>query len=612
MNGQMLTLPILFPLACALLAVVVPARLKWFLKGIFFLGTAVNLLLCGGVWKKTATFSWAWLHYGWEISLRLYSLNAFILLSVAGLVFLIAMYSLSFAREKQYVKPFFIYLLISLSFVNGVVLSDNLLLLLFFWEGLLLTTFGMIYLGGGKAYKTATKAFVIVGVTDLCMMVGIGMTHYLAGTATISRINLPLNTAGSIAFILLMTGAIAKAGSMPFHTWIPDAAEDAPLPFMAFFPGAVEKLVGIYFLTRIVLDMFQLSVFSWLSVLLMVIGSVTILCAVMMALIQKDYKKLLSYHAISQVGYMILGIGTALPVGIIGGLFHMVNNALYKSCLFLTAGAVEKQTGTTDLGQLGGLFRRMPVTAFCFLITALSISGVPPFNGFFSKELVYDGALERGVIFYCVAIAGSFFTAASFLKLGHSVFLGKTGEKHATVKEVSYPMLVPMLVIAGLCIFFGVFHSFPVTALTGVLLGKGEMQGHAFVGFSLSAKLVIISVVVLAAAFFDHIYGVKMGGSALKSVDRFHYNPLLHSIYDKAERRFFDPYERGMRLNGYLSRLLFYCDRSVDWVYERLVAGGTFKFVSHLKRWHDGNYVTYVLWSLIGVVLVTLFLLTSI
>ena len=155
----------------------------------------------------------------------------------------------------------------------------------------------------------------------------------------------------------------------------------------------------------------------------MIVGRRDILLAVMMALVQKDYKRLLSYHAISQVGYMILGIGTALPVGIVGGLFHMINNALYKSCLFLTGGSVEKQAGTTDLAKLGGLARKMPVTFVCFLVAALSISGCPPFNGFFSKELVYDAALERHIVFYLAALLGTFLTAASFLKLGHAAYL---------------------------------------------------------------------------------------------------------------------------------------------------------------------------------------------
>ena len=346
--------------------------------------------------------------------------------------------------------------------------------MLFFWEGLLLTLFGLIAMGGKEAFKTATKAFIIVGISDLCLMTGIGITGYLTGTLTISRITVPANTLGSMAFIFMMIGAISKAGSMPFHSWIPDAAVDAPLPFMAFLPASLEKLLGIYLLARISLDMFKLNAGSWLSILLMTIGAITIVLAVMMALIQKDYKRLLSYHAISQVGYMILGIGTCLPVGIIGGLFHMINNALYKSCLFLTAGSVEKQTGTTNLYKLGGLWSKMPITFACFFITAASISGVPPFNGFFSKEMVYEGALERGSIFYLAALVGSFFTAASFLKLGHSAFLGKTNQPGENIKEASWPMLIPMIVIASICIIFGLFNRFAIgTFIEPVFGGQG-------------------------------------------------------------------------------------------------------------------------------------------
>jgi formate hydrogenlyase subunit 3/multisubunit Na+/H+ antiporter MnhD subunit len=227
------------------------------------------------------------------------------------------------------------------------------------------------------------------------MMFGIGLTWHLAGTMTISQISLPLDRMGAIAFLFMATGALSKSGCMPFHSWIPDAALDAPLPFMAFLPAALEKLLGIYLLARLSLDMFRLSAASWVSTVLMIVGAATILLAVAMALIQKDYKRLLSYHAVSQVGYMVLGIGTATPVGIVGGLFHMINHAMYKSCLFLSAGSVERQVGTTDLSKLGGLARKMPVTMSCFVIGAAAISGVPPLNGFFSKELVYDGALER-------------------------------------------------------------------------------------------------------------------------------------------------------------------------------------------------------------------------
>ncbi|MDD2752451.1 MAG: proton-conducting transporter membrane subunit, partial [Candidatus Omnitrophica bacterium] len=474
-------LPIIIPLIGAVAAIASLKRLRILLEGSAFLFASLNLILAIMLFKEKFSLNIPWA-LGLEFSLRLYHFSAFILLCVAGFGFLVTLYSLAFLREKKYANQFYGYLFFTLAFANGAVLADNLILMLFFWEGLLLTLFGMIAIGKKEAFYTATKAFIIVGISDLCLMLGIALTTYLAGTAKISQIHLPLNTLGSIAFVLLMIGAISKAGSMPFHSWIPDAAIDAPLPFMAILPAALEKLLGIYLLTRITLDMFSLTAHSAMSILLMSIGVITIILAVMMALIQKDFKRLLSYHAISQVGYMILGIGTAVPVGIVGGLFHMVNNALYKSCLFLTGGAVEKQTGTTSLEKLGGLGKKMPITFICFLITAAAISGVPPFNGFFSKELIYDGALERGKIFYLAAIIGSFLTAASFLKLGHAAFLGKPNEQNKNTREVPFSMLVPMITIAAICIIFGVFNFLPIKYLIQPILGEGRLEGHNFSG----------------------------------------------------------------------------------------------------------------------------------
>ena len=146
--------------------------------------------------------------------------------------------------------------MITLGMVNGAVLADHLIVLLFFWEGLLLTLFGMIAIGSPGAFKTAFKAFVIVGVTDVCMMLGIALAGKAAGTLVMSKIHLPLDAIGCAAMLLMMIGAVSKAGAMPFHSWIPDAAVDAPLPFMAFLPASLEKLLGIYLLARISLDLF--------------------------------------------------------------------------------------------------------------------------------------------------------------------------------------------------------------------------------------------------------------------------------------------------------------------------------------------------------------------
>jgi NADH-quinone oxidoreductase subunit L len=532
------------------------------------------------------------------------------MLAAAGFTFLIVLYSTIFMSGRKWANQFFAYMLISEAMVNGAVLADNLIVMLFFWEGLLGTLFGMIVIGHDKAYKTAIKAFVIAGVTDLCMMLGIALTYHLSGTLAISKISVPLTLGGSLAFVLIMIGAISKAGSMPFHTWIPDAAIDAPLPFMAFLPASLEKLLGIYLLARISLDMFQLSAGSPVSMIMMIIGALTILLAVMMALIQKNFKKLLSYHAISQVGYMILGIGTCLPVGIVGGLFHMINHAMYKSCLFLTGGSVEKQAGTTDLKNLGGIGRLMPVTFICFIIAAAAISGVPPLNGFFSKELVYDGALERHWIFYAAALLGSFLTAASFLKLGHAAFLGELKEENKNVKEAPWQMLIPMITIASFCVLFGVYNVLPLEKLIQPILGNARLAGHSFGGFHVNILLVTGTLVALTLALVNHLVGVKKSGSGLGASDHIHHAPVLGGIYDKAEKRWFDPYDLGLKLVDVIANTAYYTDRFINWLSDGLTVGLAY-FASFISRNMSGaSYSSFVIWSLCGAaaVIVILFI----
>lgn len=608
MTEATLWYPIVIPALCGVAVLALPRRLP---GGVALLATTANLLLCLQLYGHELRLSSPWAGFGILLELRLYHFSSFILAAAACFALLISLYSLYFLKERAHTSQFYAYLLISLAMVNGAVLADNLLLMLFFWEGLLCTIFGFIAIGGREAFRSAIKAFVLVGVSDILMMVGMAMTGFLAGTLTISRIHLaPDSAAACAAFLLLVMGATSKAGSMPFHSWIPDAAVDAPLPFMAFLPAALEKLLGIYFLARITLDLYPLSPHSWLSPLLMTLGVVTILLAVMMALIQKDYKRLLSYHAISQVGYMILGIGTAVPVGIVGGIFHMINHAMYKSCLFLTGGAVEARAGTTDLRKLGGIARRMPVTFGCFIVAAAAISGVPPFNGFFSKELVYDGALERHWIFYVAALAGSFLTAASFLKLGHAVYLGKSQDEKSLsdIREAPPGMLVPMITIAGGCILFGVANPLPINNLILPIIGPERAAGHHFAGLPQNSFLIVMTVLVLLAAWLNHIYGVRKSGSGVGASDHIHHSPVLQPIYDRAEQRFFDPYDLGMKAVQGFSRLAWWIDRGNDWLFN-VMAAGTAQFFSRTVRGlHDGSYSTYMAWVALGAILMGLYL----
>ncbi|MBU4198903.1 MAG: NADH-quinone oxidoreductase subunit L [Verrucomicrobia bacterium] len=618
MNVRFLLVPILLPIVAGVLALLFRNRqgkaCAWFCTAV----TATQLAITASFFGQEWNLILPWGAFGWQFALKLTPFSNFILLAAAVFGFLICLYSAAFMNGKRFLNQYYGYFLFTLGLVNGAVLADNLIVLLFFWESLLLTLFGMIVIGHPGAFKTAVKACIISGVADLCLLVGIGMTIYLAGTMTISQIHLPVGGLNSVAFIFLMIGAMAKAGAMPFHSWIPDAAVDAPLPFMALLPGALDKLLGIYFLTRISLDIFVLTPLSWLSPLLMIIGSITILLAVMMALIQKDYKRLLSFHAISQVGYMILGIGTAVPVGIVGGLFHMINNVIYKSGLFLTGGAVEKQAGATDLAKLGGLGTRMPVTFLCFIILAASISGVPPFNGFFSKELVYDGALEAGRTwhvgwtFYAAALLGSFFTAASFLKLGHAAFLGKPNTDPAKVREAPMTMLIPMIIITALCILFGVWNALPLERLIQPILGEHRLEGHTFAGWPASMTLVILTVVVLVGAFLNHLWGAKRSGSGLGAADHIHYAPGLHPLYDRAERRLFDPYEIGLKITNGIARIAWGIDRGIDYLYDTAAVKITYALTNGIRKAHTGSLFAYLSWSLAGLILIIALILGGI
>jgi len=607
---KLMLLAIIFPIIAAVVILAANRKKSMEAGGVAIVAGFVNLFLAYQIYGNEASVSVPWAGWFFEFTLRNYQFSSFIIIATAVFGVLLSIYNAVFLRDKSNGWLFHAYFLLTLGFVNGVALADNLLLLLFFWEGLLGMMFVMIYLGGREAsYKTAIKAVIIAGVTDLCMMFGIGMSVYLAGTATISEMSVSMAGPGGLAFVLLVIGAISKAGAMPFHTWIPDAASDAPLPFMSFFPGALEKLLGIYLLARITLDIFKLDGGSWGSTMLMIIGACTIVLAVAMALIQKNYKRLLSYHAISQVGYMILGIGTCTPIGIVGGLFHMVNNTLYKCCLFLTGGAVERQAGTTDLKKIGGLKSQMPITFITFVIAAASISGVPFTNGFFSKEMVYDGALQRGLIFYLAAVLGSVMTAASFLKLGHAAYVDKRGDANKA-KEAPMGMLIPGLILAALCLFFGLGNVFPLREFIQPVVGEA-LHGHDYSGFHFNIVLVGGTIIALALAIFNHYFGVKKTGSGLGAVDHVHYAPGFHQAYDAAEKRYFDPYDWAKHVGRAVAYIGWGVDRGIDYFYNKIVTCAATGISAAFRSLHDGSHVTYLAWSLAGLALVIIACMTG-
>jgi len=565
MTPKMLLLPVLLPAALAVVLLLIPKGVRLLRELLAVAGSGVLVYYAFVFFSvKNLELDAPWLGMGLNFELRLFHFSSFILLALSGFLLLIAIFSTVKMKDAPRVREYYAYLFLTAAFANGAALANNFVLLVFFWEGLLVTLYAFITLGGkATSNRTAVKALIISGFCDFAMIMGIGIVWSIAGTMTMSKVSVEPVGLGVVAFVLMMIGAIGKAGAMPFHTWIPDAALDAPVTFMAFLPAAFEKLLGIYLLARISLDFFKIKPHSGLSILMMTVGAATIVLAVFMALIQKDLKKLLSFHAISQVGYMVLGVGTGLPIGIAGGVFHMINHAMYKCGLFLSAGSVEHRTGTTELQKLGGLRKEMPLTAFGFTVCALAISGVWPLNGFVSKEMVFHGAIESGyVVFAIAAWVGAIMTFASFLKAGHSVFFGERSKEVPAVKESQVPVVVPILVLALLCITFGVYNKLPLTLLIQPILAghveAGESADFTAHALALGNPVALISIACLVLAFLIHRLGfLKYGRKPYLASSVIHDLPVFHKLYDLAEARVFDLYEQGVKFLQGLSVVLF-------------------------------------------------------
>ncbi len=623
MNPEILLISIILPLVVAVIAILIPRSIRGLREFISVLGGVVLVYIAWLLFDyKNLTLNLRW--FDWlGFDLRLYHFNAFTLLWINIFGLLISLYSIIKMAGHLRVKEYYFYLFLTIAFANGSILADNFVVLLMFWEGLLLTLYGFITLGNTEnTQRTATKAFIINGFCDFCMIFGIALLWYLTGKASLSEISHePVRATGLylLSFIMIMIGALGKGGAMPFHTWIPDAAIDAPVSFMAFLPGALEKLLGIFLLTRISVELFVIKD-TPASMILMIIGSITIVLAVLMALIQKDYKKLLSFHAISQYGYMVLGIGTALPIGIIGGIFHMLNNAIYKSGLFMIAGAVEHRTGTTEMKKLGGLKDEMPITAICYLILAAAISGIWPLNGFVSKELVVHSAYETGFVIFAIAgWVGAIFTFLSFLKAGHSIFLGPRSKELPKIKEAESPFLIPMIVLAVLCVVFGIYNYIPFKYFFEPILEMHpEAMGHHY-EFSAHALDLInpvaaVSIFMLLIGLVIHLYGWnKAEKRAYMASEVIHRLPVLSTLYDWSEARFFDMYEQGIKFLRGLAHILYVAiDRPIDYFYEKTVTLTGQAFTKILQYAHNGHYANYLAWCIAGLIIIVYVILSII
>jgi len=417
--------------------------------------------------------------YAIGIALEVDALSLFFGLLIATAVFVACLYSFRYMEHDDNIPQYYTLFLMLAGGVLGLVLSGDLFNMFIMVE---ILTFAAVALTAFRntangALEAAFKYLVVGSIGSSCILAGTILLYAQVHTLNFAQLSalIPggLNNATKVAFALLFVGFCTKAFLVPFHPLAADAHGAAPASISVLISGVLTKS-GLYGIIRLVYFLFQSMGLGTIQFMLVFVGSVSMFVCVTMALAQHDFKRLLAFHSISQIGYVLSAAGLATALGISAGLYHAMNHTLFKGLLFLTAGAVLHKTGTTDLGKLGGLSKKMPHTTVLFLIGAASISGIPPFNGFASKWMIYQATYQKAVesgnigflLVTIIALITSVLTLASFVKVTQSVFFGRLPAAYENVTEVPFGMRFAMGIFAALCVVTGLFPDYVTRWLT--------------------------------------------------------------------------------------------------------------------------------------------------
>jgi multicomponent Na+:H+ antiporter subunit D len=419
------------------------------------------------------------------------AMTMLIIINLIG--FLAGLYAVPYMKKFTGENYFFILFSLMVAGMNGVVITGDLFNLFVFLEISVISSYALVAFGSSKDELEASfKYQVLGGIASLLILFALAITYWSTSTLNMNDISqllrqgAPTKTTIFIQ-IFFIAGFGLKAALIPFHAWLPDAHSSAPSPISAMLSGVLIKAIGIYALLRLFFGMFQLT--YEISVIITLIGVLSMVIGVVLAIGQWDMKRLFAYHSISQMGYVVMAAGIAMIIlskggnrnvailSLTGGLFHMLNHSVFKGLLFLNAGSVEYATGTRNLKELGGLSEVLPVTSITSLGASLSISGIPPFNGFFSKLIIIIAAIQGRFYFLALlAVIVSIITLASFMKVQRYAFLDKLKKPRLlNIKEVPFFMCLPMIVLAILCLVMslmiipGVRETFLMPAVNSLI-----------------------------------------------------------------------------------------------------------------------------------------------
>ncbi len=592
------------------------------------LGLSIWVLAGSGHTDIESTVKWAVVgDFTINLGFLADDLTKIMLIVVTGVSLMVQIYSQGYMHGDPGYHRYFAFMSLFTASMLGLVLASNLLLVYVFWEGVGLGSYLLIgfWFHRPSAAAAAKKAFVVTRFGDFGFLIGILIIYFNTGTfniAELSHMDL-VATLGSTTLALAMlgvfSGAVGKSAQFPLHTWLPDAME-GPTPVSSLIHAATMVAAGVYLVAR-TLPMFASSEFAIMFVA--VIGGVTAIFAASMGLVMNDIKRVLAYSTISQLGYMMLGLGTVgvaiaqghldphhgIALGIAVGIFHLFNHAFFKCLLFLGAGSVNHATGTFDIRLMGGLRKYMPWTFATFLIGSLSLAGIWPLAGFWSKDEIVAQSLDHTWPLFVLAIITVFMTAFYMFRVIFMTFggeyrggeAGHGGHAHGTPHESPLVMLFPMVVLAlfalgsGWAFWGGGAFEF---------MTEGHHQLHGFFEV-LAEPLVLIS---LAVAIAGIILAYAMYSAKWISPDRV--GQAFAPLYNLFSRKYyFDELYEGIFVVRVLYDGLFRLIELFDNYVVDGVVNGTAKVTvlssSVVRRVQTGQLQSYGLAIVLGVLIIT-------
>jgi len=461
-------------------------RSPLFSEGIAVLGSIITFLLSFHIAMSTTRGEVLTL---FREELRMDALGGLVASLVALIGLIAVIYSIPYMRKEvkkgvvpsERLRAYYGWIMLFVSSMLWAATTNNIIMLWVIIEG---TTLASVILVAFYWNRNALEAgykyamLLTVGITFAlfgCILLYSGASPHIPSgldplkITEIAKISSKIpKSVVLLSLALLLAGFGTKSGIIPFHTWLPDAHAEAPTPVSALLSGVMIK-VGVYALIRTVTVFYPVYP-DHIKLFIVVLGVLTMLVGIFMALMQDDLKRLLAYHSVSQMGYIIAGLGVGTYLGIYGGLFHLLNHTLFKALLFLCVGAVSSVAGTRLIHALGGLGRKMPITALCFFVGALAMGGIPLFNGFMSKLTIFLACAKAEMLWATVlAVLTSLLTLFCLLHAAYRVFMGKGMDaantpRNEDIKEVSPLMWGGMLVLALLCFAIGVYPQmvFPI------------------------------------------------------------------------------------------------------------------------------------------------------